>query len=111
MGVETDDRQRQVIMKYIHSLLFFFVLLATPMWAQDPPADPPAAPPAAPPADPPAQPKPEPKDPNGNDYSPQLPMMMPPDGDGIPYDHFEPGGGWNCPCLRTCQNKSVSARR
>ena len=27
-----------------------------------------------------------------------------------PASHFEPGGGWNCPCLKTCQNKSGSTR-
>merc|ERR1711962_283450 len=88
MGVETDDRQRQVIMKYIHCFLFFFVLLATPLWAQDPPADP----------------KPEPKDPK--DYSVQLPVVMPPDGDNHPIDPI--CAGWNCPCLCRCQKKSKS---
>merc|ERR1712116_123390 len=96
MGVETDDRQRQVIMKYIHCFLFFFVLLATPLWAQDPPADPPA------------QPKPDPKD--SKDYSVQLPVLMPPDGDKHPIDPI--CAGWNCPCLCRCQKKykSRSAR-
>ena len=27
-----------------------------------------------------------------------------------PASHFEPGGGWNCPCLKTCQGKSGSTR-
>merc|ERR1712142_1029743 len=93
LWIETDHTQRQAIMKYIHCFLFFFVLLATPLWAQDPPADPPAEPPAEP-----------------NDYSVQLPILMPPGGDNIPASHFEPGGGWNCPCLKTCHNKSGSAR-
>merc|ERR1712133_187691 len=88
LWIETDHTQHQAIMKYIHCFLFFFVLLATPLWAQDPPADPPAEPP-------------EP-----NDYSFQLPPMMPDQWDDIPI-----GSGWNCPCLRTCQNKSRSARR
>merc|ERR1712200_29373 len=89
--------QRPVIMKYIHCFLFFFVLLATPLWAQDPPAAPHADPPDEPP-------KPEPKDPN--DYSVQLPVLMPPDGDKHPIDPI--CVGWNCPCLCRCQKKSKS---
>jgi len=60
------------------------------------------------PKDPPAQPKPDPKDPN--DYSVQLPVRIPDQGDSHPIDPL--CAGWNCPCLCRCQKKykSRSAR-